>query len=204
MRNPQETWAVVLAGGDGHRLRTLTTTADGVVVPKQYCSLGRSSCLLQDAVHRAQSLALRAQVGVVVAAQHRPWWNAVADRLSISNVIVQPRNRGTAYGILLALLTVEQLNPRGIVSLLPANHYFRDEGVITRSLRTAVNLASDEPRRAYLLGTEPDVPDPELGYIIPQQIVRDTAAPVVAFVEKPAPDYANELRTGGALWNLFS
>jgi hypothetical protein len=33
------TWAIVLAAGEGSRLRSLTTTALGVAIPKQFCSL---------------------------------------------------------------------------------------------------------------------------------------------------------------------
>ena len=32
-------WVLVLAGGSGTRLESLTTGTDGVVVPKQYCRL---------------------------------------------------------------------------------------------------------------------------------------------------------------------
>src|SRR5271167_2742896 len=34
-----DTWAIVLAGGDGVRLRSLTIDSRGRPVPKQYCSL---------------------------------------------------------------------------------------------------------------------------------------------------------------------
>lgn len=41
-----QTWAVVLAAGDGSRLARLTTDAAGNSVPKQFCSLdGRASLL---------------------------------------------------------------------------------------------------------------------------------------------------------------
>ena len=76
MRDMANGWAVVMAGGNGARLRTLTTTQGGLVIPKQYCSLGRSECLLQDAVKRAQSIVTPAHVCSVVAAQHRRWWTA--------------------------------------------------------------------------------------------------------------------------------
>jgi mannose-1-phosphate guanylyltransferase len=43
-------WAVVLAGGDGSRLREITTTAVGEVIPKQFCSLQKKTCLLENAL----------------------------------------------------------------------------------------------------------------------------------------------------------
>ena len=45
-----QTWVVVLAGGEGSRLRSLTTTAAGMTVPKQFCSLYGGRSLLQEAL----------------------------------------------------------------------------------------------------------------------------------------------------------
>ena len=33
-------WALILAGGEGSRLQSLTTTASGIAIPKQFCSFG--------------------------------------------------------------------------------------------------------------------------------------------------------------------
>jgi len=203
MRDTAETWAVVLAGGDGSRLRALTTTREGLTVPKQYCSLGRSTCLLQEALVRAEAVALPSHICAVVAAQHRRWWEAAAAGVKSSNLFVQPQNKGTAHGILLALLLLERINPDAQVTLLPADHHFRDETTISRLLRVAVNLANADPAATYLLGAEPDAPDGELGYILPAERVRDKAASITGFAEKPDPDYARELISLGALWNLF-
>jgi mannose-1-phosphate guanylyltransferase len=203
MRHMANAWAVVMAGGDGARLRSLTTTREGVVVPKQYCSFGRSECLLQDAVKRAQSVVSPAHVCSVVAAQHRRWWSTALSGSSDANTFVQPQNKGTGYGILLALLRLERINPAAVVTLLPADHYFKDEGPIIRTLRSAANLASENPNNIYLLGTEPEGPGSELGYILPAEAVHRNAVEVVGFTEKPELSYAQELLRLGALWNLF-
>ena len=203
MSDMAEIWAVVLAGGEGRRLRKLTTTREGVVIPKQYCSLGRSSCLLQDALTRARTVALPSHVCTVVAAQHRRWWNSAVASLDESNVYIQPHDRGTACGILLALLKLEMRNPGATVILLPADHYFRDEEAVTRVLRTARNLARTDPRATFLMGVEPESPDAELGYILPAERIPDKPAAVIGFTEKPSSDYARELLSLGALWNLF-
>ncbi len=203
MRDAAETWAVVLAGGDGRRLRALTTTREGLIVPKQYCSLGRSSCLLQDALRRAEAVALPSHIGTVVAAQHRRWWEVAAAGVPAANLFVQPRNKGTAHGILLSLLSLERINPNARMTLLPADHHFREETTIARMLRVGLNLASADLEATYLLGAEPDAPDAEFGYILPAERVRDKTAAITGFAEKPAPDYARELISLGALWNLF-
>jgi mannose-1-phosphate guanylyltransferase len=202
MRSVSNTWAVVLAGGDGSRLREMTTTATGEVIPKQFCSLHNESCLLEDSLRRGQAVATPQQICSVVAAQHRRWWNALKT-LPAQNIFVQPENRGTAHGILFALLQIERRAPNSVVLLLPADHYLTDESMMARSLRTATNLAADNPALVYLLGAEPDHPDPELGYIVPSEHRRDAATGVLRFAEKPSLEKARALIKEGALWNTF-
>jgi mannose-1-phosphate guanylyltransferase len=203
VRQMADTWAVILAGGEGRRLGKITTNREGLVIPKQYCSLERSTCLLQDAVARAGSVALPSHICTVVAAQHRRWWTPALAALNESNVFVQPENRGTALGILLAVLTLEMRNPTATIVLLPADHYFRDEEPITRVLRVAGNLASANEGSTYLIGAEPTSPDPELGYILPTERVVERPALITGFKEKPSAEHARELIALGALWNLF-
>ena len=203
MRKVSSTWAVVLAGGDGSRLREITTTAAGEVVPKQFCSLLRKSCLLEDANRRAQAVASPQHICSVVAEQHRRWWSGALDSVPDHNIFTQPKNCGTAYGILLALLQIERRAKNSVVVLLPADHYLRDETTMARSLRTAANLAADNQDLTYLLGVEPDHPDPELGYIVPSEPCRDAPVSVLRFAEKPSAEQALELIRAGALWNMF-
>jgi mannose-1-phosphate guanylyltransferase len=203
MRSASNTWAVVLAGGDGTRLREITTTADGEVIPKQFCSLKGETCLLEDAIKRALSVATLQHVCSVVADQHRRWWSSALKSVPAQNIFVQPENRGTAHGILIALLQIERRAPQSVVVLLPADHYLTDETTMARSLRTAANLAADNIGLVYLLGAEPDSADPELGYIVPSEYRRDAAAGVVRFAEKPTAEKARELMREGALWNTF-
>jgi mannose-1-phosphate guanylyltransferase len=203
MKELSRLWAVVLAGGEGSRLARLTKTSDGVVIPKQFCSLMKSPCLLQEALERARSVVSSPQVCTVVGAPHRRWWTEVIGNVPASNVFVQPANRGTGYGILLALLQLEAIDPDARVIFLPADHYFRDEETIKRTLKLAGYLIAGNPEATYLFGTEPDSPDPELGYILPLEAGRPLAAGVSRFAEKPTLDEARELVADGALWNLF-
>ena len=93
------TWALVLAAGEGSRLRSLTTMRSGVAVPKQFCSLQGGPSLLQEALQRAEAVAPRARICTIVAEQHRRWWEGPLWSLPAQNVIVQPDNRGTALEI---------------------------------------------------------------------------------------------------------
>jgi mannose-1-phosphate guanylyltransferase len=197
------TWAIVLAGGQGTRLGTLTTAANGISVPKQFCSLRGGACLLQEALIRASAVAPMRRICAVVAAQHRRWWNAPLKTLPKHNVVVQPENRGTAFGILLPLLQVLARDPNANVVVLPADHHLLNEDTLARSLRQAADLAAADAETIYLLGAEPNEPDPEFGYIVPAERNGSKPSRVAQFVEKPDVQTARSLLNRGALWNMF-
>jgi mannose-1-phosphate guanylyltransferase len=197
------TWAVVLAGGEGSRLHSLTTGPNGVAVPKQFCSLQGGPSLLQKTFQRALSIASIQRTCTVVAAQHRMWRDAQVRNLLDDNVIEQPANRGTAHGVLLPLLHVMARDPDANVVLLPADHYIRDEIVFAQALQRAVKCGTEQPDTVYLLGVTPDEPDTELGYIVPENRHPDSSSPVMEFVEKPSSAQARSLLARGALWNTF-
>lgn len=206
MNDRDNRWALVLAAGDGRRLHRLTTTAAGVAVPKQFCSLEGGASLLHEALARAEAAAPRGQICTIVAEQHRHFWSQQLDRLPGRNVIVQPQNRGTANGILLPLLHIVERDVDARVMLLPSDHHVRDEATLARSLRAAsISAPTPEAVRAeiLLLGFEPREPDPELGYILPGQSQKSGHRTVERFVEKPPAAFARELIGHGGLWNAF-
>jgi mannose-1-phosphate guanylyltransferase len=202
MQQHGQEWAVILAAGEGSRLRSLTTT-NGIAIPKQFCSLNGGPSLLQEALHRAESVVPQHRVCTIVAAQHRRWWESPLYHLPAGNVVVQPQNRGTALGILLPLLHLERRDPYARVVLLPSDHFVRDEGVLSRSLRTALRQLPRRRDEVVLLGISPEETDPELGYIVPGRTDRDGAFGVQRFVEKPAAAMARTLVEQGAVWNSF-
>jgi mannose-1-phosphate guanylyltransferase len=63
---------------------------------------------------------------------------------------------------------------------------------MARSLRIATNLAADNRHLVYVLGAEPDGPDQELGYIVPNETRHDAAAGVLRFVEKDHASHVSE------------
>ncbi len=198
-----DVWALLLAGGEGTRLSSLTTTPGGLTVPKQFCSLHGGVSLLEETLSRAAVVAPRRRMLAVVADRHRRWWEAPLWSIPPLNIIVQPENKGTAVGLLLPLLHLAQRNPSATVVVLPSDHFVRDEAVLAQSLQHAARLAHADHQHVYLLGLVPERIDPELGYIVPEGRTRLGVAPVRRFVEKPAFDIASRLIDNGALWNVF-
>jgi mannose-1-phosphate guanylyltransferase len=192
---------LLLAAGDGQRLAELTTTPRGLTVPKQFCALKGGPSLLQEALGRATAAASSERVCAVVAADHRAWWSAQLESLVPENIIVQPRNRGTANGILFPLIHLLRRDPAARVVLLPSDHHVRDEGILSQAISVAAASSNSPP--IVLLGLRPREPDTGLGYIVPGLPRVGGYFAVERFVEKPAARVARELILQGALWNAF-
>lgn len=196
-------WALVLAGGNGSRLRALTTTASGVAIPKQFCSLGGQGSLLHDAVGRARAVADPEHICAIVAEDHRRWWQPLQLGIPTANLISQPRNRGTAIGILLPLLHIVHRDPEATLLVLPSDHYVRNEDILAASLRSAMAEVARDRSRVILLGITPEEADPELGYIVAENDGRPGIGVVSEFVEKPSAATARALIGRGGVWNSF-
>lgn len=197
------TWVLILAAGDGTRLRSLTTDSSGLAVPKQFCSLREESSLLEDALFRAAMVAPASRHCVVVARQHRRWWESSLRALPRQNIIVQPENRGTAHGLLLPLLHIVQRDPNARILMLPADHHVRDELTLAKAMHQALDSLQSCDRSIVLLGLEPEQCDPDLGYILPGPADANGIAEIDRFVEKPTAILARQLINRGGLWNAF-
>jgi mannose-1-phosphate guanylyltransferase len=203
MHSDSHDWAIVLAVGHGSRLRSLASTAGGVPVPKQFCLLRGGVSRLQESLRRAESLTARERVCTVVAREHRASWSEPLGVLPAENILVQPRHRGTAIDVLLPLLRLARRDPRARVTLLPADHFVRNEAVLLRSLRAALTDVAGFSDEVLLLGIRPEDPDPGLGYIVPAAGDGTGLAPVARLVEKPGLIEASQLVARGAAWNSF-
>jgi mannose-1-phosphate guanylyltransferase len=200
--HPHATWAVVLAAGEGTRLRTLTTDASGRATPKQYCSLFGGSTLLQDALQRGRALVGRDRLCAVVAAHHAAWWRGALWSLARGNVISQPMNRGTANGVLLAVLSVLARDPFARLVFLPADHFVENEDRLASAMRGAIAELDHAAEELVLVGIGAEEADPELGYIVPGSLAGRLRR-VERFIEKPSSSMAAGLIADGALWNSF-
>jgi mannose-1-phosphate guanylyltransferase len=202
MGSAMRRWALVLAAGEGSRLRTLTTDARGVATPKQFCSLDGRATLLGRALERAGRLVSARRTATVVASEHRGWWRSELAAAS-GPVVVQPRNRGTAAGILLPLLEILDRDPEASLLVLPSDHFVADERRLERAASAAFERVERRPDEIVLLGIAPDAPDSEYGWIVPGEDAEDGFRRVATFLEKPPVERARELERAGGLWNSF-
>lgn len=196
-------WAIVLAGGEGSRLSGLTRDLHGVPVPKQFCSLNGASTLLHDALARASAVAPPERTVVIVAAHQARYWQSQLSSLPAANIVVQPRNRGTAIGVLLPTLHILARDPEARIVCLPSDHFVADESILAQAIDAALSDLEHSPGKITFLGIEPEEADPGLGYIAPSVPAAGTSAPIARFIEKPEVAVARRLIEQGALWNSF-
>jgi mannose-1-phosphate guanylyltransferase len=194
-------WVVVLAGGDGQRLRALTTNARGISTPMQYCSLNGGRSLLQTALLRALAVTSREHIVTVVADAHRPWWEREFSAQSRSPVVVEPCNRGTGFGVLLPLLVIAKSDPEAGIVFISSDHYVEHEEVLAECMREAIAPAVLDSYKLTLLGMSPIAPDSGFGYLSPGPDSGVGMRPIREFVEKPHQTLAAELIRAGSVWH---
>jgi mannose-1-phosphate guanylyltransferase len=197
-------WGVILAGGSGRRLHSLTADATGTVIPKQFCSVFEGPSLLRTTIRRMQAVVEPSRILAVVAAGHRRWWEPELADMAPENIVVQPCDRGTACGVLLPLTSILYRDPDARIVVAPSDHFVRDEATLRTSLLEAVAHVDDRPHELVLLGMEPDRPDTEYGWITPSPEAEGSVRVVTSFVEKPDERLAHQLMLSGALWSSFT
>ena len=196
----EQLWAIVLAGGDGRRLRALVAELDGAPLPKQFASLGGTASLLQRTMARVGALVPSRRTVIVVPDSYEELARAQLARWPDAQVIAQPRNCGTAPGILLPLAHVLSAAPRATVAIFPSDHHVpRPQPFLEAVVRA--HAAGCAP--LTLLGIEPTEPDTTVGWIVPGPPSQRGLASVDQFVEKPSRQVAEELMRRHGLWNSF-
>jgi mannose-1-phosphate guanylyltransferase len=200
-------WAVILAGGDGLRLRSLTRGIAGDDRPKQFCPLVGEDALLTETRKRAALAVPAHRTLVVVNRVHERFYTPLLADLSAPALVAQPENRGTAPAILYALLVLAGRQAGAdTVAFFPSDHYLSDDGAFMRQVEDAFDGCSLRPDLVTLLGIAPDRPEPGYGWIEPGEPVVGASSglrEVRRFWEKPAATEAERFRAQGWLWNSF-
>jgi mannose-1-phosphate guanylyltransferase len=200
-------WAVLLAGGDGTRLQSLTRKIAGDSRPKQFCRLVDGTSLLEQTRARVEPLVHADRQLFVVTRAHETYYRQDLGNTDISRIIVQPSNRGTGVAIALAIVHILQRDPDALVAFFPCDHYYSNDHAFASGIRSAASLAEEFRVSIVLLGAEASYPEVEYGWIEPGPAISHAspgeAFQVNRFWEKPSFTLAEALLRRGCFWNTF-
>lgn len=205
--SPSHLWVVILAGGEGGRLKPLMTRLGCPGAPKQFCPILTGRSMFQESVDRAGRLVPRDRLLAILTRRHRPWALAQLQTLRPQNVLVQPENRETAPGMLFPALVVAHRDPEATMAFLPSDHFIGQEELFLDHLREATRLVEADPDLLILLGIAPEGPETDYGWIEPGEILTGRGGlglfRIQGFWEKPDAATAAALYRAGCLWNCF-
>src|SRR5690349_21899719 len=204
MRNQ---WAIILAGGDGTRLQSMTRAITGDNRPKQFVPVIGRSTLLDQTRQRVALSFDQSRTLIVVTQKHRRFYEPLANEIPPGLLLEQPVNKGTAPAILYALLHVATRSPNAIVALFPSDHFFADDEEFMSHIDVAIDAVEVQPETVMLLGITPTAPETEYGWIEPHSSILANAQRSITrvrkFWEKPSLTLATSLLERGCLWNSF-
>ena len=159
-------WAVVLAGGQGMRLRGLIQQVYGEERPKQFAVLTGTRSLLGQTLDRA-GLLMPGERTLVIGMAGQMGYMAAELRRSQTGpyVLEQSRDRGTGAAILLSAHWICAQDPEAIVVVLPSDHFVGDDEAFADHVAAALDAVERMPERIVLLGARPTAPETEYGWI---------------------------------------
>jgi mannose-1-phosphate guanylyltransferase len=197
-------WAMILAGGEGTRLRSLTRRISGDERPKQFCPVIGPESLIEQTRRRARLLIKPSRTLLVLTRTHEAFYAPLLHGTPPRTTIVQPIGRGTAPAILYGLLRIGAVSPAGAVVILPSDHYVSDDARFMAHVASSFVALDRHPDLVVLLGVEPNAAESEYGWIEPGDAMpHSPLRSVRSFREKPTPPGAAQLLASGCLWNSF-
>src|SRR5688500_17758381 len=160
-------WSIVLAGGEGERIRPLTERWLGRHKPKQYCTFVGTRSLFQHTLDRTDLLTCPDRKVIVIENTHYKEATTQLLARSAGKLVRQPSTRDTGPGIFLPLTYVRANDPDALVAICPSDHFVYPEPRFIEVVWDAAMAAGQLEGRVILLGARPDRPETEYGWIHP-------------------------------------
>ncbi|MGH7316260.1 MAG: sugar phosphate nucleotidyltransferase [Candidatus Rokuibacteriota bacterium] len=205
MADDRGLWGMVLAGGEGVRLRPLVQEALGEDRPKQYVKLLGPRSLLRQTLDRVALGISGERIVVVTVRRHTAY---IGEEFAGSSqppyVLVQPDDRGTAAAILYAAHWIAWRDPAATVAIFPSDHFILGEATFMAHVTEVARSLERHPDRVVLLGAPPISPEGEYGWIEPGSPIDGhdgVLSTVCRFWEKPSEARVQLCLTTGCLWN---
>lgn len=204
------TWAIILAGGRGERMREAISEWLGSNRPKQFCRFTGERSMLENTWDRARQLVGSDHIVTVSVADQAMYFEELDMAVIPGTVLYQPEHNGTAAAVYLALAHILALDPDASVIIMPSDHFIFPEARFVALANAALGYAAADSEHLVLLGAEARWPNTDFGWIKPAAVGSGSqftsnavVQPVMAFVEKPDNQQARHLFSSNALWSTM-
>ncbi len=190
---------VVIAGGSGTRFWPKSTSKR----PKQLLNFHPSSVsLLEQTLSRFDQL-VSPEKKMIVTTQFLK--QAILEMELRVEILAEPQGRNTAPCIYWAARQVAEKNPKGIMLVMPSDHYIARPDSFISVIEKAAQWAAENDD-LVTLGIEPSRPETGYGYLKTSPISENKSSllpkRVESFIEKPSLEKAQKfIQSGDYLWN---
>lgn len=201
----RDVWAIVLAGGEGRRLRPLVRRLCGEERPKQYVKLLGARTLLRQTLDRTALAIGPDRTLVVTMSRHAGYLAEEFPGADRPHMLAQPSDRGTAAAILYAAHWIAWRDPTATAAIFPSDHFVPAAARFMAHVAEVTSWVDRHPERLVLLGVPPTAPETQYGWIEPGDSLGDISTGPVRkvrqFWEKPTVEKARASLAAGHLWN---
>ena len=198
-------WAIILAGGDGIRLREYLKTNRNIDRPKQFANIVGTHSMLRHTIERAKRIVPLQRMRIVVNNQHLKYVHAEITEPERKSLVELPCNRGTAVGILLPVVQILAQDPSACITVFPSDHFVLEEERFMNFVAYAADYVHRSPETVVLVGIPSKDADTNYGWIEPSpsflRYLGNRFYAVERFVEKPPIRLATMLHSKKCLWN---
>lgn len=201
-------WGIVLAGGEGKRLRDFLRNEYHQESPKQFCAIIGKRTMLKHTLDRAATLIPEHRLLTVISRQHLLY--AIEDICTRDpkTVITVPVNRETAPSILLSLIHIYNIDPNAVVAIFPSDHFIVEEDIFMDYVGSAFDFCSAKPDTIVTLGVPPTGSQTGYGWIEKGTLLIEKGDMnfhrVRRFHEKPGAEEINRLLSLDCVWNTMT
>src|ERR1035437_2593812 len=201
-------WGIVLAGGEGTRLKNLVKRLYGYHRPKQFCTLTGARSLIKQTINRASKIIPSKNILTVVTSHHSKYYREELRNRPVETIIVQPCPRGTSAGILLPVAKIYKSDLDSTVAIFPSDHFILEENKFVNYIKEASLFVERNPDLIVLVGVHPDRIETGLEWIERGEKIHSNNDDlnflhIDRFREKPNLAVTASLFASGCLVNTF-